>query len=234
MIRQYIVPKALRGEKNFRWRGGDVSRLEGLSDAVFAFSLTLLVVSLEAPKTFEGLKNVFIQLPVFAVCFALLVWIWYCHYLFHRRFGFEGAMMTFLNSVLLFLVVFYVYPLKFLFTWLYTTYVLGDEFRGGGQGTVILLYSAGFTGLFLLFTILYVYAYRRREELELNEVERIITRGTIRAHLLSAGLGATSIALAIWAHPALAGLIYFLMGPVHGVSGYMTGRAVERAAGSEG
>jgi uncharacterized membrane protein len=35
-------------------RGRDVSRLEGFSDAVFGFALTLLVVSLEVPDTFDG------------------------------------------------------------------------------------------------------------------------------------------------------------------------------------
>ena len=36
-------------EKNFRWRGGQVSRIEAFADAVFALSLTLLVVSADVP-----------------------------------------------------------------------------------------------------------------------------------------------------------------------------------------
>ena len=35
-------------------RHRDVSRLEGFSDAVFGFALTLLVVSLEVPETMDA------------------------------------------------------------------------------------------------------------------------------------------------------------------------------------
>lgn len=48
----------------FRWRGGEVSRLEAFSDAVFALTLTLLVASTTAPKTFHQLWLTFRDLPV--------------------------------------------------------------------------------------------------------------------------------------------------------------------------
>ena len=35
----------------FRWRGDGVSRIEGLSDTVFGFAITLVAVSLEVPRT---------------------------------------------------------------------------------------------------------------------------------------------------------------------------------------
>jgi hypothetical protein len=42
------------GSKNdFRWRSHEITRMKGFSEAVFAFAVTLLVVSLEVPKTFE-------------------------------------------------------------------------------------------------------------------------------------------------------------------------------------
>ena len=67
--------------------GGEISRLEGLSDAVFAFAVTLLVVSLEVPETFDELLHVLRGFSAFAVCFAILFWVWHDHYRFFRRYG---------------------------------------------------------------------------------------------------------------------------------------------------
>ncbi|MDX2436577.1 MAG: TMEM175 family protein [Acidobacteriota bacterium] len=67
MVDPNLLPQSLRGERHLRWRGGEVSRIEGLSDAVFALSLTLLVVALEVPKTSEDLIAVFGQFPAFAL-----------------------------------------------------------------------------------------------------------------------------------------------------------------------
>jgi len=35
----------------FRWRSHEITRVEGFSDAVFGFAVTLLIVSLEVPHT---------------------------------------------------------------------------------------------------------------------------------------------------------------------------------------
>ena len=47
--------------------GREVSRIEGFSDAVFGFALTLLVVSLEVPDNFEALKEILRGFIPFAV-----------------------------------------------------------------------------------------------------------------------------------------------------------------------
>ncbi|MBA3352350.1 MAG: DUF1211 domain-containing protein [Blastocatellia bacterium] len=46
------------------------------SDAAFGFALTLLVVSLEVPRTFADLKATMLNVPAFAVCFVILILIW--------------------------------------------------------------------------------------------------------------------------------------------------------------
>jgi hypothetical protein len=47
MIRESLISNGIGHSTDFRWRGHEITRIEGLSDAVFAFAVTLLVVSLE-------------------------------------------------------------------------------------------------------------------------------------------------------------------------------------------
>src|SRR3712207_792804 len=100
------------------WRSHEILRIEGISDAVFAFAVTLLVISLEVPRTFTELWEVMHGFLAFAVSFALLFQIWYAQHLFFRRYALQDRLTITLNAVLLFCVLFYVYPLKFLFAFL--------------------------------------------------------------------------------------------------------------------
>ena len=96
----------------------EVTRLEGFSDAVFGFAITLLVVSLEVPATYDDLVAAFRGLPVFAITFALLLLVWHEHHTFFRQFGLQDGVTIWLNGLLLFVVMVYIYPLKFLFVML--------------------------------------------------------------------------------------------------------------------
>ncbi len=235
------------GEADFRWRGAAVSRIEALSDAVFALALTLIVVTLDAPRTWAQLSETFVQAPVFAVCFAFLAWCWLTHFRFHRRFGFEDLTSTWLNLALLFVILLYVYPLRFLAGFLYEALVLQrgwtvqDEsgrslqlFESREQVRWLMwIYGAGFAAIFGLFAALYACAWRARARLQLDSVERVITKSAMHSHLLSVGVGLTSIAIsaidADWT--AFSGMFYGVLGPLHYAHGVAVRRAVERFRG---
>ena len=96
-------------------RRHEISRLEAFSDAVFGLALALLVVSAEPPSSYTQLVDRMVRGVSFACCFALLVWISYEHNVFFRRYGPKHGRTIVINSVLLFVVLLYVYPLKFMF-----------------------------------------------------------------------------------------------------------------------
>ena len=93
-------------------RRHEPTRLEGFSDAVFGFALTLLVVALEVPRNFSELQNRLRGFLPFALSFAMICWIWYEHQQFFRRYDLQDAWTITVNSFLLFVVLFYVYPLN--------------------------------------------------------------------------------------------------------------------------
>jgi len=211
-------------------RSHPVSRLEAFSDAVFAFALTLLVVSLEVPRTIEQLTNLMRGFLPFAVTFAMVCYLWYEHNKFFRRYGLEDAWTVVLNSVLLFVVLFYVYPLKYLANSLLGGMVgVVDAPRMQSGRLLMYLYSSGVVLVFSTFVALYWHAWRRRRDLDLDASELVTLRFGRRAHLISVGIGLFSLALNyLTALPGLSGMIYFLMGPMHGWNGYLAYKAHDK------
>lgn len=232
VFRHYLHP-----EPGFDWRGGEITRLEAFSDAVFAFAVTLLVVSLEVPHTFDELLDVIRGFPAFAICFSMLLLVWYNHAKFFRRYGLQDPLIQAVNGALLFVVLFYVYPLKFLFTLLVGlvtrgatlphAHPLNNPIGQSDVGTLMAIYGFGYAAVFGLFALMYALAYRRRERLELNELEIFRTRHSLIDHCVMTGFGLASsvLALALPANLAgLAGWIYMFIGPYHTVAGRMFGK----------
>jgi len=248
MLRDKLIKKGNQKEPEFRWRSDKVTRLEGFSDAVLAFAMTLLVVSLEVPKTFDQLMVAMRGFIAFAICFVFLVGIWYSHYTYFRRYGVVTPYTICLNSILLFVILFYVYPLKFLFTtlinllWGVNTVVLADGtlariISGSQMSTLMIIYGIGYMAVFLVFALLYIHAYRKRELLDLNVIEVHITREFIQRKFIYIAFGVVSICLAVVAKVlgspafgALSGWIYALIGPSIAIHATRMAKAREKMA----
>jgi hypothetical protein len=136
--------------------------------------------------------------------------------------------------VLLFVVLFYVFPLKFLTLTLVGRFTMDPEAvpkMANLYGPMVMtIYSTGVLVIFSLFVLLHIHAWRRRHELELTPVDEVVLLYSKRAHTLSAGLAVASLLL-VWMlpnQPAWGGIIYSLMGPLHGWNGYAGGAAQAR------
>ena len=204
-------------------RDHEISRLEAFSDAVFAFALTLLVVSLEVPKSYEALMNLMFGFPAFACCFGVLYWIWYEHNLFFRRYGLQDPYTVFLNGALLFVVMFYVYPLKFMLDSGFAHFLpIGS--RGLAPMTLAQLsrasavYGLGFVALFVMFGLLYRHAYGKRTELGLEPLEVFNVKSYAGQQIVSAGIGVIVVLFAIGLplrYAVVAPMAFILMWPAH-------------------
>jgi len=212
-------------------RHREVSRLEAFSDAVFGFALTLLVVSLETPKDFTVLAGMMRNFVPFALTFSMVVWIWYEHNIFFRRYGLQDALTVFLNAVLLFVVLFYVYPLRFLTEALVNGLVFGRtdglNITRSDSTVLMLLYSIGVLLVFTSFLLLYWRAWHLRSTLDLDATERLQLIYRARSHGISAGIAVVSLLLlALLPQQSMwAGIIYGSMGPLHAWNGYKAGAA---------
>src|SRR5437763_1652431 len=107
-------------------------------------AITLLVVSLEAPKTYGQMMEMLRGFLPFAICFWVFIDIWFEHHKFFRRYALEDNTTLFLNTCLLFVILFYVYPLKYMFT-LSLQAFLGHSEQMPAQGARVLftVYGVG-------------------------------------------------------------------------------------------
>lgn len=222
----------------------DITRLEAFSDAVFAFAATLLVVSLEVPKTFPQLVADLKGFIAFGLAFSALVLIWSVHNGFFKRYGLQDAFTVVLNSCLLFVVLFYVYPLKFVSKGI-ALYVLGV---GEGQADYTLsgphevaslfaIYGAAFAAVFFCFALLYLHAYRLGSTLELTQEQRDEAILLFRHYLIFSVVGLLSILTALSGlglRYALPGWIYGLLGPFCYVHGVLSSRHRNRRSDETG
>jgi uncharacterized membrane protein len=211
----------------FRNRGADISRVEGFADCAFGFAVTLLVVSLDVPKSFDALVAVLQGIPAFALSFAILAWIWYTQYRFFRMYGLEDPRTVLLTLLLLFVVLCYVYPLKFLYAASLARDISTHDLR-----LLFVIYGVGVAATFTVLLLMHANAYRQRERLGLDALERAETRismlelgGVAALGLVSAGVAQLPLGENV---AVVAGCTYFLNGAVYTLCGRRR-RALRRA-----
>lgn len=133
------------------------NRLEALSDSVFAFAATLMAVNIGSNTFITSFKDEIPNFINFAVSFFVMMAIWKVHYNFFRRTKFIDNWIIALNMILLFTVLFYIFPVRSL---------LGTSFNSkrisfNEFSNIFQLYSIGFSLIFLPLQIMYYRAYKK-------------------------------------------------------------------------
>jgi hypothetical protein len=179
------------------------------------------------PQTFNDLLADMRGFIPFAICFAIFAQVWWLHHNFFRRYGLDDGITATLNFVLLFVMLFYTYPLKFLFSGMFSEITGRALVRGvdnkavkwieGSQGpTLMIIYGLGYATVYLVFTMLYWNALRQRHSLELNRFEVFDTYSSIMESGVMFGVGVLCAVLAAVLPVRVAGMagLSFFMIPV--------------------
>lgn len=186
MLRK-AIGKQLDHDPNFRWRGEAVTRIENLSDIAFAVALGMIISGVDAPRTYDQLIHFLIFSIPAAACFAVLLGVWIAHYTFFRRYGVADQRVIFYNAVLIFLVLYMAYPLRFAFDSLFAFIIglsTGDPSRNieigissfEVSGRVIAIFGLIYGLLFSVISLMYGYAVKKAELLDLNGYELALTK----------------------------------------------------------
>ncbi len=234
MKKRFIDTKRRVSEDGFRYRGLETTRLENLSDAVFGFAITLLVITSEVPKGYLELQVSMYGFLGFIFCTMLLLSLWNNHSNFFLHYGLEDKATKALNALFLFVLLFYVYPLKYLFSYLGTVIYalikrnLGDESLAFKQAwevmakqelsvlewkDLMIRFGLGLFFIYLIILLMHLHALRKAKCLQLNLQEKYITKTFIHRYFLLMGITVISMLVVIvfgGKAAAYSGMVYLL------------------------
>lgn len=205
---------------------------------MIGFAATLLVVSLDPPRTFDDLiVNLWGFIP-FGLSFMALYFIWVVHTKLFRRYPLNDGWSIALNGALLFTVLFYVYPLKFMASSFVTrlTGMRGASVSSWDQlQKLFIIYDLGWIVVFILFALLYWRAYRTRARLNLTAIEAYDALTYVGHYIGFVAAGLVSLAIALSGFGlgfGLAGLAYSTIGLFAWLNGELRapGRRILEAA----
>jgi hypothetical protein len=179
----------------------------------------------------------------FGFSVTLIMIIWYQHYIFFIKYGLQDAKIVAINTILIFLVLIYVYPLKFLSRVIVELYsgIFGvesdlsrfGEFSFDNMRFLMIVYGFGAFSIFMTIALMYSYALKRKKELELTDYEVFDTKTGRVSNLLLASIPFISAMISVfdfWGNHItiiVSGFSYFLYTPVMLIYGYKA-RKIEK------
>ena len=229
------LARHLDHDPHFEWRGQSVTRIENLSDIVFALALGMLLLTGAPPQTFSELVQFLISIVPVTASFAILFLIWNAHFVFFRRYGLADNRIILINSALLLMVLFTAYPLRFIFDslfWYIVSSITGDwsvlittEMTFQNSARSVAIFGVGIAVIYTLLSFMYAHAIRNSARLNLSDKEIQLTRQSVWSFRGQVVI-AIVLALIAWLTPIgpFAGGLLFLNWP----NAYLAKRLAQR------
>ena len=183
------IAKHLDHDPDFEWRGQNVTRIENLSDIIFALALGMMLFGDKPPTTFSELVIFLISIIPVTACFVILFMIWNAHFVFFRRYGLADNTIVLINSALLLMVLFTAYPLKFIFEsffWYIVGSATGDftqlaitDMDITNSARSMAFFGTGYGLIYTLLSFMYAHAAHKRNVIGLSELELMKTRQAV-------------------------------------------------------
>jgi uncharacterized membrane protein len=173
----------------------------------------LVLIAANVPKTFGLLEVATQDLLSFGLSFSLMMVVWYTQHLFFRRYGTEDGRTTALNVLLLFAVLFGVFPLKMGCD--YAVRIIVSLLRGTDYSEAMsIMEPSDLRGLLLIFgsayfmvatalLVLFMHAIRLRAELDLSPKDLSQAQATLAVCATNSVIAMTSLAAALKGSPKL-------------------------------
>lgn len=166
-------------DRRIHYRGEQASRMDNVTDAVFGIAITLLIFNLVNPNSFADLLVFTKTLPAFLISISFIFLFWSEHVRFSEIYTLHDTLLTMLNIGFIALVIFYVYPLRFLTLFL-TNFFFGTDIavniRGDQVPSLMIYYGFVASALYVILFLFYCRAAQLADRLNLNDFERLHTR----------------------------------------------------------
>ncbi|GMN04774.1 hypothetical protein MTsPCn5_01620 [Croceitalea sp. MTPC5] len=194
----------------------NISRIEAFSDGVFAFAATLMVVNFNMENDLSFTKSTVTGFLSFFVSFFVLVALWWVHYNFFRRTNYMDNLIIAYNGILLFVILYYVFPLKTLVqSW------MGEGVTSQNSlASLFMLYGVGFLLIFLCFALMYHRAFKKSKDTA-NSLSLYFYARHFLVFVLVALISIVLAYFQIGIQFGLPGFIYAILGPLCALHSYL-------------
>jgi uncharacterized membrane protein len=184
-LRRLGLLRGAAGDPDQPSEGREIGRLVAISDAVFAISMTLLVLSIRPPSDTKNLLHGLVALwpsyLAYAVTFLFIGQVWANHHVIFDHVRIADRVVLLLNTLLLMAVAFLPFA----------TSVLAEALRAGdSERTAVVFYGITFDLIALAFNSVWQYASRHdllSEALGRDRARSISRRFQLALAWISAG-----------------------------------------------